>query len=89
MRTGEQRILQADIIVNAAGLWAQSIAHRFAGLPPATVPKLHVARGCYFELKGGQGVVTACPPAAARKSFVFPASAWRSHEVRTHSISEI
>ncbi len=67
LRTGQQRILQADVIVNAAGLWAQSVAHTFAGLPAATVPKLHVARGCYFELKGGQGVVIPCHPAA-----IFP-----------------
>lgn len=44
--------LGADIVVNAAGLYAQAVAARLAGLPPAHVPPLHLAKGSYFSLAG-------------------------------------
>ncbi|MBL8700164.1 MAG: NAD(P)/FAD-dependent oxidoreductase [Alphaproteobacteria bacterium] len=44
--------LKAGLVVNAAGLGAQAIAGRIAGLPSATVPPLHYAKGNYFSLVG-------------------------------------
>jgi L-2-hydroxyglutarate oxidase LhgO len=44
--------LQAVTVVNAAGLHAQSLAVRFAGLPPQHVPPSHYAKGNYFTLPG-------------------------------------
>ena len=44
--------LEASWIVNAAGLHAQSIAHRMQGFPSAAVPPLHLAKGNYFSLRG-------------------------------------
>lgn len=37
-------------VVNAAGLGAQTVAARLAGLPPATIPPLYFAKGHYFVL---------------------------------------
>jgi L-2-hydroxyglutarate oxidase LhgO len=44
--------LQAAAVVNAAGLHAQQLAARFAGLPPQHVPPSHYAKGNYFTLPG-------------------------------------
>jgi L-2-hydroxyglutarate oxidase LhgO len=44
--------LQAATVVNAAGLHAQQLAARFAGLPPRHVPPSHYAKGNYFTLPG-------------------------------------
>jgi len=50
--SGEVSHLAPGILVNAAGLQAQEIAGRLKGLPAQHVPKRHLARGCYFSLKG-------------------------------------
>jgi L-2-hydroxyglutarate oxidase LhgO len=39
-------------LVNAAGLHAQDVARNIDGLPPATIPPLHLARGHYYSLSG-------------------------------------
>jgi L-2-hydroxyglutarate oxidase LhgO len=39
-------------LVNAAGLHAQNLARNIDGLPPATIPPLHLARGHYYSLSG-------------------------------------
>ncbi|WP_194965899.1 MULTISPECIES: NAD(P)/FAD-dependent oxidoreductase [unclassified Polaromonas] len=44
--------LQAKTVVNAAGLHAQQLASRFAGLPAQHVPPSHYAKGNYFTLPG-------------------------------------
>ncbi|WP_411877720.1 NAD(P)/FAD-dependent oxidoreductase [Polaromonas sp. YR568] len=44
--------LQAATVVNAAGLHAQHLAARFAGLPAQHVPPSHYAKGNYFTLPG-------------------------------------
>jgi L-2-hydroxyglutarate oxidase LhgO len=38
-------------VVNAAGLDAQRVARSIAGVPPETVPPLHLAKGHYFALR--------------------------------------
>lgn len=43
---------EARYLVNAAGLDAQAVARRFAGLDAATIPPLHLAKGHYFTLQG-------------------------------------
>ncbi len=45
-------MLLAQIVVNAAGLWAQPVARRIDGVPAETVPGLYFARGVYFTLTG-------------------------------------
>lgn len=45
------RIL-ARTVVNCAGLWAPRLAARIEGLPPASVPTAHFAKGSYFSLAG-------------------------------------
>jgi L-2-hydroxyglutarate oxidase LhgO len=47
---GEDIALQARVIVNAAGLWAQSVASRIEGL--AHIPSLFLAKGSYAGLSG-------------------------------------
>jgi L-2-hydroxyglutarate oxidase LhgO len=37
-------------VVNAAGLYAQGVARTIAGLPPASIPPCHYAKGHYFVL---------------------------------------
>lgn len=40
----------ARTVVNAAGLGAQALARNIAGMPPALIPPLHLAKGNYFSL---------------------------------------
>mmetsp|Transcript_11758 Transcript_11758/g.35268 ORF Transcript_11758/g.35268 Transcript_11758/m.35268 type:complete len:257 (-) Transcript_11758:1025-1795(-) len=51
-QTRKQQVLYAEAVVNAAGLWAQTVASTFSGLTASSIPKLYVARGCYFGLGG-------------------------------------
>ena len=44
--------LQAKAVVNAAGLYAQTLAQRFSGLTAAFIPPSHYAKGNYFTLAG-------------------------------------
>ena len=44
--------LAADIVVNAAGLWAPGLATLTEGLAAAHVPRAHHAKGSYFALAG-------------------------------------
>ena len=44
--------LQARWVVNSAGLQAQALALRFAGLPAQAVPPSYFAKGNYFTLAG-------------------------------------
>jgi L-2-hydroxyglutarate oxidase LhgO len=45
-------VLEATTVINAAGLQAQQLAGRFAGLPARHVPPSHYAKGNYFTLPG-------------------------------------
>ena len=45
---GEEMILNARLVVNAAGLWAQQVASRIGGL--RDIPILHLAKGNYASL---------------------------------------
>jgi L-2-hydroxyglutarate oxidase LhgO len=44
--------LKASLVVNAAGLGAQTLARAIDGVPQASVPPLHYAKGNYFSLLG-------------------------------------
>jgi L-2-hydroxyglutarate oxidase LhgO len=44
--------LQAQLVVNAAGLHAQALARRFQGLDARLVPPSYFAKGSYFSLSG-------------------------------------
>jgi len=43
-------------VVNSAGPWAQTLARSLEGLPPATIPPQHFAKGHYFVLRGASPV---------------------------------
>ena len=60
--------LQADWVVNAAGLQACALARRFAGLDPDHVPQARFAKGSYFSLTG------AAP--FSRLIYPAPVDAW-------------
>ncbi len=49
---GEHATLRARRVVNCAGLGAQGLARALAGLPAASVPPLHYAKGNYYALAG-------------------------------------
>lgn len=49
---GARSEVSTRLLVNAAGLDAQSVAHAFAGLEPTTIPARHLAKGHYFALQG-------------------------------------
>ncbi len=49
---GAVTTLAPRLLVNCAGLEAQSIAASIAGLPPKTIPPLRYAKGNYFQLLG-------------------------------------
>jgi L-2-hydroxyglutarate oxidase LhgO len=44
--------LEADDLVNCAGLEAARVARLLGGMPPRCVPSCHVAKGSYFGLTG-------------------------------------
>jgi L-2-hydroxyglutarate oxidase LhgO len=44
--------LHCRTVVNAAGLWAPIVARAIEGIPAATIPKAHFAKGHYFTLAG-------------------------------------
>ena len=44
--------LRSQVLVNAAGLHAPTLARRFEGLAPKLVPTPHFAKGSYFSLTG-------------------------------------
>jgi L-2-hydroxyglutarate oxidase LhgO len=50
--SGEVSSLEARLVVNAAGLQAQEVAQCLQGMPAQRIPRRHLARGCYFALKG-------------------------------------
>lgn len=49
---GVDAILNANYVVNATGLYAQSFARKLDNLPAESIPASHFARGCYFSLSG-------------------------------------
>jgi L-2-hydroxyglutarate oxidase LhgO len=52
LTTADGTELLASTVVNAAGLGAQALALRFAGMPAALVPPSYFAKGNYFTLAG-------------------------------------
>jgi L-2-hydroxyglutarate oxidase LhgO len=44
--------VSAALVVNAAGLGAQTVARSIAGMPADRIPPLHLAKGNYFSLSG-------------------------------------
>jgi L-2-hydroxyglutarate oxidase LhgO len=49
---GEPMTLQARLVVNAAGLWADQVARSVVGLDPAKIPTQRPAKGQYFTVSG-------------------------------------
>ncbi|YCH22409.1 NAD(P)/FAD-dependent oxidoreductase [Pseudomonas sp. D1-3] len=49
---GEPFTLKAQRVVNAAGLFAQTLAERTQGLEPRGIPSLHLCQGNYFTYSG-------------------------------------
>lgn len=49
---GETTRLGADILVNAAGIWATPLARRIGGMPAELIPEIHLAKGAFFTLAG-------------------------------------
>lgn len=52
--SGAPVTLACDMLVNSAGLHAQSVARRLGGLSPATIPPQYFCKGSYFSLLGKQ-----------------------------------
>ena len=52
LETQDGTELLASVVVNAAGLYAQTLAQRFAGLPAQHLPPSFYAKGNYFTLAG-------------------------------------
>jgi L-2-hydroxyglutarate oxidase LhgO len=48
----EPATVEAEIVVNAAGLHAQRVARSIRGVSEASVPACHYARGNYFSIRG-------------------------------------
>jgi L-2-hydroxyglutarate oxidase LhgO len=44
--------IEAEVVINAAGLHAQELAARLVGMPPQQVPPAWRAKGSYFALSG-------------------------------------
>lgn len=65
---GDATTLEARTLVNCAGLGAQTLAHAIGGLPSASIPELHYAKGNYFALSGRTPFT--------RLIYPLPADAW-------------
>ena len=52
VQTQDGTLLQTSVLINSAGLYAQTLARSFGGLDPAHVPPSHYAKGNYFTLAG-------------------------------------
>lgn len=48
----EPGTLSARLLVNAAGLGAERLSRAIAGIPPGSVPRIQLAKGVYFTLRG-------------------------------------
>lgn len=48
----EAMTLEAQTVVNCAGLWSDRVARAIGGLPPASIPTLKYAKGQYFTYGG-------------------------------------
>ena len=44
--------LTADMVINSAGLWAQSIARSIKGVPEESIPQAYYCKGNYYVLNG-------------------------------------
>lgn len=44
--------IACDLLINAAGLYADQVARRIEGLSENAVPRVHYAKGSYFTLQG-------------------------------------
>ena len=51
VQVGDTKVA-ATLLVNAAGLDAQAVAGMISALDPNFVPRLHLAKGCYFTYAG-------------------------------------
>ncbi|WP_128891717.1 NAD(P)/FAD-dependent oxidoreductase [Erythrobacter sp. HKB08] len=52
IHVGSDAMVDAEMLVNAAGLGAQALARRIEGLGEAHIPKLHYAKGSWFAYAG-------------------------------------
>lgn len=52
LRIEDQGEIHADIVINSAGLHAQSLAAAFDGFDRRWIPPLYLAKGNYFALRG-------------------------------------
>lgn len=57
--------VHCTLVVNAAGLWAQSVARSLIGLPPSAIWPSYYARGHYFMLSGSSPFRHLVYPVAA------------------------
>lgn len=60
-------VLEAQLLVNAAGLSAVPLAHRTQGFPKGAIPRRHLARGHYFSLASWKP-----PPPFSRLIYPMP-----------------
>ena len=44
--------LDAALVINAAGLWSDRVAHSIDGVPKETIPQLYYGKGQYFAYRG-------------------------------------
>ncbi|DBA91270.1 TPA: hypothetical protein ACH3X2_004037 [Trebouxia sp. C0005] len=60
--TGKVSEVQAHMVVNAAGLYAQQLAKTMQGLPSDTIPEAFLARGHYCTMEGTAATALVLTP---------------------------
>ena len=50
--TGTPTSIVADLVINCAGLWAQTVASHLIGVPAESVPPTYYCKGNYYTLAG-------------------------------------
>ena len=80
-RSGAERQVSASIVVNAAGLFAQRVSKQLLGVPGATIPQCHYARGHYCTLKGEAPSASSPAPFSSFPSMVLTVAVYVSFHV--------
>jgi len=49
---GTRSRIKCEVLINAAGLWAAEVASNIEGMHPERIPRIQLAKGTFFKLRG-------------------------------------
>lgn len=92
--TNKMSEVQAHMVVNAAGLYAQQLAKKMQGLPSDTIPESFLARGhyCTMEGKAARSTLVFTPRcsslsvASSQLDHILPAPVWSVYVLHMNAL---